>query len=150
MTPSSGIATSFVVKITERARPVFKKHPFKLVEDELNGAFSSIPYGVFHNEDIRAYIHCNIKKLDNLDILSMYAKHMVDDFGNLKSNFKNLEDKDCIQFVHFPVFDKPEWVRYVLSQIHDEFIWLYKPHMITKQSIQEVTCLNATSEVPRL
>lgn len=112
--------------------------------------FSFVPYKVFHNEDIRAYIHCNIKEFGNLDMSSLYAKHMVDDFENLKSDFKNLESKGFIQFVHFSVFDKPEWVRYVLSQIHDEFLWLDKSHKITKKAIEAVTYLNATSKVPGL
>lgn len=46
-----------VVEIKDRARPVFKKHPFKSVEDDPKGAFSLILYGVLHNEHIRAYIH---------------------------------------------------------------------------------------------
>lgn len=38
-------------------------------------------------------------------------------------------------------------MRYVLSQIHDEFLRLDKPYKITKKDIQEVTCLNAIGEV---
>lgn len=49
-----GITTPLVVEIKDRARLVFKKHPFKLVKDDLTGEFSSMPYDVLHNEDIRA------------------------------------------------------------------------------------------------
>lgn len=40
-----------------------------------------------------------------------------------------------------------EWIWYVLSRVHDEFIWLDRPYKITKQVIQVVTCLSATGEV---
>lgn len=72
---------------------------------------------------------------------------MMDGMGNLKSKFKSLQDKGFIQFVHFLVFDKPKWVIYILSQNHDEFIWLYRPNKITKKAIQAVTCLNANGEI---
>ncbi|XP_057856259.1 uncharacterized protein LOC131065690 [Cryptomeria japonica] len=93
MASTSGISTPLLVEITERARPIFKKYSFKSVEDDLNGAFSSVSYGVLHNEDIRAYIHCNIKELGNADMLSLYTKHMMDEMGNLKLEFKSLQDK---------------------------------------------------------
>lgn len=109
--------------------------------------FSFVPYGVLHNEDVRAYIHYNIQELGNVDMLSLYTKHMMDNFGNLKPDFKSLQDKGFIQFVHFSAFDEPEWMRYVLSLIHNEFIWLDIPHKIMKQSIQAVTCLNDTNEI---
>lgn len=83
-------------------------------------------------------------------MLSLYAQCMVDDFGSLNSNFKNLEEKCFIQLVHFPIFDEPEWVGYVLRKIHDEFLWLDKPYKITKKAIQEVTYLSATGIVPKL
>lgn len=120
---------------------------YKSMEDNLYGAFSSIPYGVLHVEDIRAYIHCNIEDLGNAEMLSLYTKHMIGDMGNLKLDFKSFQDKGFTQFVKFLVFDEPKWVRYILSRVHDEFIWLDKPHNIIKTTIQDVTCLNVTSEV---
>lgn len=80
----SGIATPLVVEIKDRARLIFKKHPFKFVEDDLEGAFSSVPYDVLHNEDVRAYIHCDLAELGNADMLTLYNKHLVDSLGNLK------------------------------------------------------------------
>lgn len=49
--------------------------------------------------------------------------------------------------MNFLVFHEPEWVRYILSRVHDEFIWLDKPYKITKNAIQVVTCLKASGEV---
>lgn len=96
MTSTSGVMTPLVVEIIERARPIFKIHPFKYVEDDPEGAFSSVPYGVLHNKDIRAYIHCNIEELGNVDMLSLYTKHMMYGMGNLKIEFKSLHDKGFI------------------------------------------------------
>lgn len=60
---SSTIATPLVVDITERARPIFKKHSYKSMKNDPNGAFSSIFYGVLHVEYIRDYIYYNIEEL---------------------------------------------------------------------------------------
>lgn len=71
MASSSSILTPLVIEITERERLMFKKYPFKLVEDNPNSVFSFVSYRVLHNEDIREYIHCNIMELGNLDMLSL-------------------------------------------------------------------------------
>lgn len=75
---------------------------------------------------------------------------MMDEMGNLKPDFKSLQDKGFIPFVHFLIFDEPKWVRYFLSLIHDEFIWLDRPYKITKKDIQAVTSLNIIGEIPGL
>lgn len=66
-----GVVTSLVVEIMDRARPKFKRNPYKSKEDDLNGAFSFVLYGVLHVEDIRAYIHCNIEELWNAKMLTL-------------------------------------------------------------------------------
>lgn len=58
--------------------------------------FSSVPHGMLHNEDIREYIHCNMKELGNVDMLSLYTKHIMDEMGNLKREFMSLHDKGFI------------------------------------------------------
>lgn len=89
----SGIATPLVVEIKDRACPIFKKHPFKSVEDDPIGEFSYVLYGVLHNEDIRAYIHYDLEELRNVDMLDLYNKHLSDGLGNLKPEYKALQDK---------------------------------------------------------
>lgn len=110
MASAFGIATSLVVEIKDNARPIFKKHPFKSVEDDPKGAFSSVPYDVLHNEDIRAYIHCDLEELGNTDMLDLYNNHFANSLGNLKLEYKVLQDKDFSQFVHFLLFDEVEWI----------------------------------------
>lgn len=87
MASVSGIATHLVVEIKDRAPPVFKKCPFKSVEDNLEGAFSLVPYDVLHNEDVKAYIHYDLKELGNADMLDLYNKHLANDLRNLKFEF---------------------------------------------------------------
>lgn len=110
MASTSSIGTPLVVEIKDRAQLVFKKHPLKSVEDDLEGAFSSVPYNMLLNEDIRAYIHCNLKELGNVDMLDLYNKHFADGLGNLKPEYKVLQDKGFSQFVHFLLFDEAEWI----------------------------------------
>jgi len=52
--------------------------------------------------------------------------------------------------VDFPTFVEDEWVRYVLSQVHDEFMWLGQPFKITKEVIRVVIGLNDTGSMPML
>lgn len=49
------IPTPLVIEITKRAQPDFKKNPFISMEDDPNSTFSSIPYDIFHIEDVRVY-----------------------------------------------------------------------------------------------
>lgn len=90
MALASGITIPLVVKIKDRARPIFKKHPFKSVEDDLEDAFSSVPYDVLHNEDIRDYIYCDLKDLGNENMLDPHNKHLADGWSNLKPEYKYL------------------------------------------------------------
>ncbi|XP_059066162.1 uncharacterized protein LOC131857518 [Cryptomeria japonica] len=86
-----GVATPLVVEINDRVRLVFKKNPFKSVEDDPEGAFSSVPYDVLHNKDIRAYILCDLEEIGNVDMLDLYNKHLANGLGNLKPTYKVLQ-----------------------------------------------------------
>lgn len=48
------------------------------------------------------------------------------------------------------MFDEHEWVQYVLSRMHDEFMWLNKSFKITKNAIRVVIGLCSTSDLPTL
>lgn len=110
MASTSRIATLLVVEIKDRARPIFKKYPIMSIKDDPKGYFSSIPYATLHNEDIRAYIHCDIEDLGNVDMLSLYSKHLVEILGNLKLEYQNLQGKGFAEFIHFLIFDELEWI----------------------------------------
>lgn len=127
-----GIATLLVIDVIDRERPNFKKHPYKLLEDDPSRAFSSVPYKLLHVEDIRAYIHSNIEELGSAPMMKLYTHHMICRMGSLKLEFKSIEEKGFTQFINFSVFDEPEWVKYILSRMHNKFMWLYKPYKINK------------------
>lgn len=55
-----------------------------------------------------------------------------------------------MQFVECPLFDENEWVRYVVRKIYDEFMWLRKSFMISKDAIKLVTSLCSSSDFPTL
>lgn len=84
MASSSYVDTPLVVEVSERERSQFNKTPFKSIEDDPNSAFSSVPYGVLHVDDVRAYIHYNIEETGNEEILALYNKHITDKDGNPK------------------------------------------------------------------
>lgn len=42
------------------------------MEDDPKSAFSSIPYGVLHIEDIMVYTYCPIEELDSTQVLYLY------------------------------------------------------------------------------
>lgn len=84
---SSFVNTPLVLEVSRRERPQFKKHLVKLVEDDPNDAFSSVPYNVLHVDDVRAYIHCNIEETRKEAILSLYKKHLWDRDGSLKLKY---------------------------------------------------------------
>lgn len=95
---------------------------FKSIEDVPNSAFSSVSYKVLHVDDVRAYIHCIIEETGNEVILSLYNKHIRDKDGNPKPEYAQLQRKSFMKFFHFLLFDEGEWVRYILSHVHDDFI----------------------------
>lgn len=57
------MATPIVFDVVERKRYVFKKHPFKSTQDDLEGDFCHTPMGVMHVKDIMAYIYCKKEPL---------------------------------------------------------------------------------------
>lgn len=109
------MATPLVVDVKDRPHLKFKWHPFKSVETEPLGEFLSVLYGVLHIEDIRAYIHENIKESGSSQLLNLYSNHIVGEYFYVKPEFKTLEEKKFMQIVKFPMFEENEWVWYILS-----------------------------------
>lgn len=68
----------------------------------------------------------------------------------IKEQFKRVTEKGFHHALNFiNIFDN-ELVRYVLSRIHDQFMWLDWPHKNYKKAIHVVTGFCATGEVPVL
>lgn len=71
------ISTPLVVEVKDRLHPKFKWHPYKFVDIEPLGGFSSVSYKVLHVEDIRAYVHANIEDLGTSHLLDLYTHHIT-------------------------------------------------------------------------
>ena len=60
--------------------------------------------------------------------------------GALKDEFKIIERKGLTHALDFPNVFKIEWIKIVLSRIHDNFIWLDNGLVkITKKIVHRVT-----------
>ena len=62
------------------------------------------------------------------------------DNGVLKEEFSIVEKKGLTQALDFPTAFKMEWIKIILSRIHDRYIWLQGGQVkITKRVIHRVT-----------
>lgn len=79
--------TPDIYDVNERTHYKFKKHPYKSMEDDPEGAFSQTPHGVLHVEDIRAYIHCKLELIDNTQIIKR-LREMVEGIASGQAGAK--------------------------------------------------------------
>jgi hypothetical protein len=91
------MATTLVVDIEDRPHPKFKWNPFKFVEVEPLGAFSFVPHGVLHVEEIKFYVHANIEELRRTNMLNLYSKKMLGENFSLKLAYEVFEEKGFAQ-----------------------------------------------------
>lgn len=70
----------------------------------------------------------------------MYMITFLDKNGVIKLEFRHLKDQGFTDILEMPEFDD-EIIQYVLSRVHGEFIWLDRPHKITKNVIRAITDL---------
>jgi hypothetical protein len=102
---------------------------------------------VLHVEDIRAYIHCKLEIIGNAQIIRDLSD-MMDD-GELKLEFFKLKDLKKFQMFEFYEFDEQEWIKIILSRIHDQFIWMGdQPSLINKDLIHTVIGLRREGTIP--
>ena len=88
-------------------------------------------------QDVRKFYNCNIGAIGDMEIREVYDKLCVD--GALKDEFKIVETKNLTHCLEFPIVFKTEWIRLVLSRIHDGSIWLEDgPVKITKKIVHRV------------
>lgn len=137
-----------VVKNFERPRPIFKVIPKIAKFDDSIRAFSKIPNGVAYAEDPRAYIHCNIEEIGSKEMFTMYSKDIFTTQGLVKPKHKILQDLGLIKILDMSVFED-EIMRYVLSRVHREFMWLDSIFKITKEAIEVVIGLPSTDTQPK-
>ena len=85
--------------------------------------------------DVKSCYNC---KIGDMEIREAYEKLCVN--GTLKDKFKIVETKGLTHCLKFSTVFKTEWIRLVLSRIHDGSIWLEDgPMKITKIIVHRVT-----------
>lgn len=82
-------------------------------------------------EDVRAYIHCTLEDLGSSKIKSVYMSTLLNKDGLIKPKFQILKDQVFTNILEMPEFED-EMIRYMLSGVHGEFMWLDQSYNITK------------------
>lgn len=131
------MATPTMFDVSKRKRYIFKKHPFKLVLDDLEGAFYRAPMGVMHVEDICAYIYW-MKEPVRLDRISSHMETLMKLDMTFMDEFMHLENNPIIEYVTAYEFYESEWIKILLSKIHDDLFWIGEVpvRITTKTSLQ--------------
>lgn len=122
------IQIPIVISINDEPTPRFKLYPLKVEDKENVGALSSLPLRVMLTEDIRNFIHKKVAKLEDYEINKLYNTQLRIEI-NLKDENKHLETKGLMQIAFFPKFIE-EWIKYVLSHVHEIFMLLYEENPI--------------------
>src|SRR5271155_2899602 len=105
----------------EVKQPKFRPIPEVAYKNDPTGALSVIPPKVIMVQDVRKCYTCKIGSIGDLEISQAYEKLCVD--GVLKEEYKIAESKGLTRALGHPTSFKTEWVRLVLSRIHDGSLW---------------------------
>ena len=100
-------------------------------------ALSVISPKVFMVQDIRRCYNCKVGAIGDMEIREAYEKLCVN--GVLKEEYQIIEKKGLTGALDFPTMFKTEWIRIILSIIHDGSLWLEdRPVKISKRIIHRV------------
>ena len=122
----------------EVKQPKFRPIPKVSYKNDPASVLSIIPSKVVMLQDVRKCYNCKIGAIGDLEIFQAYDK--LCDNGILKDEFLVIEKKGLTNALVFPTVFKTEWIRIVLSQIHDGSSWLETgPIKITKRIVHRVT-----------
>lgn len=140
------VSTLVLVEAVKLPQPKFKLHPMKDREINMTGALSSMPSSVLLVEYIHSFIHCNIEELRDKFIRHEFKGFCDHDL--LKAKYSHMKTKGLSNVADFSNQFYANWVRYVLSRVRDQFLWLEAeaPIRITKDVSQRVTGFSATGE----
>ena len=88
-------------------------------------------------QDVRKCYNYKVGGIGDMEIREAYKK--LCDNGVLKEEYNIVEKKGLTRALDFPMIFKTEWIRLVLSRIHDGFLWFEGgPMKITKRIIHRV------------
>ena len=136
----ASVKESFEVHLVsnEVKKPDFHPIPEVAYKNDPAGALSIIPPKVVMVQDMRKCYNCKIGAMGDMEINQSYEK--LSENGILKEEYKIAERKGVTRALGYPTTFKTEWIRLVLSIIHDGSLWLeYVPIKISKRIIHRVT-----------
>ena len=122
----------------EVKQPEFKPIPEVAYRNDPVSALSIISNKVVMVQDVQRCYNCKIGAIGDLEIFNAYDK--ICENKILKDEFSIIERKGLTKTIEFPIVFKVEWIRIVLSRIHDGAFWLeVGPMKFTKKTIDRVT-----------
>ena len=137
-----------VFNVNNRPRYNFKKYPFVSLLDDPIGEFLQVLENVLHVEDIRSYIHCEIKSIGDTEIHKELEKICNNDLS-LKPEYTYLEQLNLVKHMFYTDLDNHEWTRIILRKVHDDLLWLGNLIIcINNDLIQKVTGLRNEGCIP--
>ena len=88
-------------------------------------------------QDVRKCHNCKVGSIGDLELKEAYDR--LCENGKLKDEYQIVERKGLTHALNTPTVFKTEWIKIVLSQIHEGYIWLEKgPVKITKRIVLRV------------
>lgn len=116
------VSTLVLVEALKELQPEFKMHSMRAGEIDMTSALSCVPFGVLLVEDIHSIIHWKSEKLGDKFIQNEFNGFCNHDL--LKAEYLHLKTNGFSNAVDFLDQFNVDWVRYVLSRVHDKFLWL--------------------------
>ena len=122
----------------EVKQPNFWPIPEVAYKNDPAGAISTIPPKVVMVQDVRRCYNYKIGAIGDMKIRDAYDR--LCENGVLKDEYKIVETKGLTHALEFPTVFKTEWIRLVLSRIHDGSLWLEDGLVkISKRIVHRVT-----------
>ena len=104
----------------EIKEPEFKATPEVAYKNEPASALSMIPPKVIMIQDVRNCYNCKVGSFGDMELRDAFNK--LCDNGVLKEEFSIVEKKGLTRALYFPTTFKIEWIKIILSRIHDGYI----------------------------
>ena len=118
-------------------QPDLKVIPKVAYKDDPSSALSMIPSKVVMVQDVWKCYSCKVGTVGDAEIREAYNN--LCENGILKDEYAIVERKGLTRSLEFPTVFKTEWIKIVLSKIHDGCIWLEGgPIKITKKIVHRV------------
>lgn len=122
----------------EVKQPIFKAIPKVAYKNDPTSALSIILPKVIMIQDMRKCYNCKVEGVGYMEIRQSYDRLCKN--GVLKEEFNIVERKGLTHALDFPTTFKTEWIKSMLSRIHNKCIFLEGgPIKITKRVIHRVT-----------